>query len=293
MTLPEVNVLLATFNGEDYIGELLNSLASQVGVEVKLYVSDDGSTDRTLDLIDVHANKFKFVKLLEGPKLGPASNFLHLLQSAPGNFYSFADQDDIWFPEKLLRAVQGIGVVDYPCLFTSSIADFHGSIISRKPFMLPISIMRNNSQGCTMVFNSELRNLLLKLNREEIIMHDWAALLLAQIHGKVIFDNEPAIYYRIHANNFVGHPTKISKVYKFLKSLMFRKSKSMVLNQALEILKTDQNPKRSDPLVNWCNSVNAPIIYRLRYLFANKKTYLREISTFACAVQILMGKFRR
>ena len=292
MTLPEVSVLLATYNGEEYIEKFLDSLASQVGVEVNLFVSDDGSFDRTLEIIEAYEEKFKMVKLLEGPKLGPASNFMHLLQSAHGKFFSFADQDDIWFPEKLLRATQGIGTVDYPCLYTSSVADFHGSKISRKPFRFPISIMRNNSQGCTMVFNSELRNLFLNLNRKNLIMHDWSAILLAQIHGHVIFDDTPYVYYRLHQNNFVGHQTTFKKVYNYLKSLVLPKSKSAVLHQAIEVLKTKKNPALNDALLDWCNSVNSPIMSRLKYLIEHNEIYLRKVSTLACALQIIMGKFR-
>jgi glycosyltransferase involved in cell wall biosynthesis len=293
MSLPKVSVLLATFNGEKYIEEFLDSLADQVGVEVNLYVSDDGSTDRTLEIIETFINKFKTVKFLEGPKLGPSRNFLHLLQNAQGNFFSFADQDDIWLPEKLLQSVQAIDLVDCPCLFTSSVADFNGSRISRKPFRMPISIMRNNSQGCTMVFNSELRSLLLNLNAKNLIMHDWVALILAQIHGQVIFHEKPYVHYRLHQNNFVGHQTKFNKIYNYLKSLALPKSKSSVFNQALEIMKTIADPDQNDPLVSWCNSVNSSIVPRFKYLLAHRNVYLREVSTFACALQIIMGKFRR
>jgi len=293
MTLPKVSVLLATFNGEKYLEEFLDSLANQVGVEVNLYVSDDGSTDRTLEITETFINKFKTVKLLEGPKLGPSSNFLHLLQNAEGNFFSFADQDDIWLPEKLLRSVQAIDSVDHPCLFTSSVADFNGSQISRKPFRMPISIMRNNSQGCTMVFNSELRSLLLGLNGKNLIMHDWAALILAQVHGQVIFNEKPYVQYRIHQNNFIGHQAKFKKIYNYLKSLTWPKSKSLVFNQALEIMKTIPNADECDSLVRWCNSVNSSFTPRFKYLLEHKNVYLREVSTFACALQIILGKFRR
>lgn len=293
MTLPKVSVLLATFNGEKYIEEFLDSLANQVGVEVNLYVSDDGSTDRTLEIIETFINKFKTVKFLEGPKIGPSRNFLHLLQNARGNFFSFADQDDIWLPEKLLRSVQAIDSADHPCLFTSSVADFNGSRISRKPFRLPLSIMRNNSQGCTMVFNSELRSLLLNLNAKDLIMHDWVALILAQIHGQVIFDQNSYVHYRLHQNNFVGHQTKFNGIYNYLKSLALPKSKSSVFNQALEIMKTIANSDQNDPLVSWCNSVDSPFVSRFKYLLAHRNVYLRDVSTFACALQIIMGKFRR
>ena len=153
--------------------------------------------------------------------------------------------------------------------------------------------MRNNSQGCTMVFNSGLRSLLLNLNAKNLIMHDWAALILAQIHGRVIFSQKPDVYYRLHQNNFVGHQSKFERIYNYFKSLVLPKSKNLVFNQALEIMKTIANPDQKDPLVSWCNSVNSSFISRIKYLLAHANVYLREVSTFACALQIILGKFRR
>ena len=153
--------------------------------------------------------------------------------------------------------------------------------------------MRNNSQGCTMVFNSELRRLLLNLNGKNLILHDWAALMLAQVHGQVIFNEKPYVNYRLHQNNFIGHQTKFKRIYNYLKSLTLPKSKSLVFIQALEIMKTIPNPDQCDSLVRWCNSVNSSFTPRFKYLFANKNVYFREVSTFACALQIIMGKFSR
>ena len=117
--------------------------------------------------------------------------------------------------------------------------------------------------------------------------------MLAQIHGQVIFNEKPYVHYRLHQNNFVGHQTKFNKIYNYLKSLALPKSKSSVFNQAVEIMKTIANPDQNDPLISWCNSVNSSFVPRFKYLLAYRNVYLRQVSTFACALQIMMGKFRR
>jgi glycosyltransferase involved in cell wall biosynthesis len=292
MSQPEVSVLLATLNGEEFIEEFLESLVNQVGVEINLYISDDGSTDQTLDIIKTYKDRFKFLELIEGPKSGPSHNFFHLLEKANGKIFAFADQDDIWFPKKLERAIRRFKKINSPCLYTSSVMDFDGTKISRSPYGLPISIMRNNSQGCTMVFNLELRKLMLGLDRDKIVMHDWCALLMAQIHGQILFDDEPTIYYRLHQKNFVGHQSTPKRMLKYLQSLVFSQSKNLVMKQALEIMKTHGQPNQSVELREWCRSVNGPFISRLEYLFKHKKVFLRSIWSVACALQILMGKFR-
>lgn len=292
MTSPEISVLLATFNGADYIESFLDSLSAQKGVLINLYVSDDGSTDQTLKILDKYVHKFKSINKLSGPQLGPKTNFLYLLQNAQGRYFCFADQDDIWLPEKLLHAIERIGSVKSPRLFTSSVMDFHGYKISRQPYRLPLSAMRNNSQGCTMVFNLELRDLLLKLNQEKIVMHDWAAILLAQIHGQVIYDEKAYVYYRLHANNFIGHRRISTRLYKYLTSLVLPKSKESVINQAFEIKKTIMEPYQNSLFTSWCNSVNSSFVLRAQYLLSHKKIYFTGITNVACALQILMGKYR-
>jgi glycosyltransferase involved in cell wall biosynthesis len=103
--LPEVEVLLATFNGAPYLKEFLDSLTRQEGVKIHLRVSDDGSTDETLKIVRFYENEFESCLISKGPCDGPSSNFFSLIDKATFDFIALADQDDVWFPEHLINSV--------------------------------------------------------------------------------------------------------------------------------------------------------------------------------------------
>jgi glycosyltransferase involved in cell wall biosynthesis len=105
----EVCVLLSTYNGEAHLEAQLESLKTQNGVTVDLHVRDDGSTDRTCEILRRHAGLWPgLAGIVPNDNLGPARSFLALLRSAPDKFehYAFCDQDDVWMPDKLVRAIE-------------------------------------------------------------------------------------------------------------------------------------------------------------------------------------------
>ena len=202
--LIDVDVLLATYNGEKYLTEFLTSLSKQVGVKINLLVSDDGSNDSTIKIIEKFREKFQNVKVFNGPKKGPAANFIFLVNQAKGKYIALADQDDIWLDSKLIKGIADMEEASGPILQICSFETLNGRYVSGKPNSLPISVIRNRTQGCTMMFNRELLKILNKSKLSEIVMHDWAILLIAQSVGSVVYSCESRMKYRIHRNNFVG-----------------------------------------------------------------------------------------
>jgi len=103
----KVAILLATYNGSEYIREFLESLIAQTYADFKLIVRDDGSTDDTLEIIRSHSSGIKLDFIETNVRLGPAKSFFELLTQAPDDFdfYFFADQDDYWHKSKVERAV--------------------------------------------------------------------------------------------------------------------------------------------------------------------------------------------
>ena len=109
----KVCVLLAAYNGEKYIKEQLDSILSQVDVAIDIYISLDLSTDLSLDIINKYKNRHKNIYILDyGQRYGSAGqNFFRLLMDVDFsnyNYVSFADQDDIWLPNKLYHAIEMI-----------------------------------------------------------------------------------------------------------------------------------------------------------------------------------------
>ena len=211
----EVGVVLATFNGAKYIREQLDSLIDQSGVTINLYVSDDGSTDQTKQIISEYCEAFSKVTFLEGPRKGPAANFFFLLVHTTEKYVAFADQDDIWDSRHLVNSINDLSVFEgIPTLRFSATRQFsEGSktTIWPKNTKLPKLqqlLLQNPARGCSMVLNKDA---VLRINLYQpnfAVMHDWWILLQIFISGKVIYSSVPEVNYRLHNSNFMGIPKK-------------------------------------------------------------------------------------
>lgn len=113
MNLPRVSVLLSAYNGEKYIAEQIDSILCQIDVDIQLLIRDDGSIDNTPSICRDYAEKYKNVTFVQGSNIGVGRSFLELLRKADNSdYYSFADQDDVWFDDKLIRAISKIQEVN-------------------------------------------------------------------------------------------------------------------------------------------------------------------------------------
>lgn len=284
-SLPEVEVLLATYNGERYIKEFLESLSQQEGVTIHLSVSDDGSTDRTLEVIRSFQSNFKTIQILSGPKKGPAQNFLSLIKQAKAEIIALADQDDVWLPNHLYDSLHRIQSHsnDVAVLSICKVLEFAGSEDFRTPWpksnfeiIFPNILYENVGRGCTMVFNKKMASIVVQSDFEFAIMHDWWILLLASLYGEVSYTNEYEILYRIHPNNFIGNP------HKSVKSLFTNAIRNKLGRpRYLQMVSLDMQPlehlriyKRSRELSEWLNLVNSGFFKRI--LIFDKRFVLRS-----------------
>lgn len=209
-----ITVMMSTYNGEKYLREQIESILNQIGVNVNLVVRDDGSTDNTQKMLQEYASEGK-LKWYSGNNLRAAYSFMDLLKSVPKDeFYAFSDQDDVWDKKKLLAGINKLQeyseeeVVLYTCsvrVVSSDLTEI-GSLNSSIPVTTFVDgMIRNNSQGCTMVFGNALRNLLIKYNGKNLFMHDDLAVKVClAVGGTVYRDSEKYINYRQHGNNVIG-----------------------------------------------------------------------------------------
>ena len=226
---PIVAVLLPTYNSEKYIREQLDSILNQKKVNVALYVSDDGSTDKTLEIINSYFRKYpkNFKKLYNVKFREPCSNFYSLLFKVPKyKYYAMADQDDVWLEDKLSRAInflikgydlygsrvkavdENLNFVGYSPLFTKK-AKFQNALVQ--------GLFANN----TTVFNYEIIKLVRIKKINFITDISWLLYLLATFYGKkVYYDRIPKILYRQHSNNVHGISlswgSKLLRIWRFL-----------------------------------------------------------------------------
>lgn len=216
---PRVTILMCTFNGERFLSQQLDSITRQTYRNWDVVVSDDGSTDATLEILRQYSEVWGEGRLTvrQGPKRGFAANFMSLTCDAPARsgFYAWADQDDIWQDIKLevaLKSLQDLPM-NIPALYcarTELIGD-SGAMIGCSPlFARPASfanaLVQSIAGGNTMVFNGTAQALFRAAGAHlDIVSHDWwAYLLVTGAGGQIIYDSIPTILYRQHDANLIG-----------------------------------------------------------------------------------------
>lgn len=213
--MARVQVLLATCNGEAYLGALLGSVLAQRGVQVALLARDDASTDGTWALLQRYAAQDATIRAIRGKRLGPTRNFLTLLAAAPPDhaYYALCDQDDVWRPDKLARAVAHLCALpaDVPALYASRLLVTDAALTPlwlppplRRPLGLANALVETPLRGCTMVLNAALRARLVAVRPRWVCSHDWWLYLVAAALGTVVFDPAPTLLYRQHGANRRG-----------------------------------------------------------------------------------------
>ena len=199
-----ISVCMTTFNGQKYIKEQLESILCQLSPYDEVIVSDDDSTDNTIDVIK--ECKDSRIKIISGPRLGVVKNFEYAIQHASGDVIFLADQDDVWLSNKVevsLKHLQDNILVVSDCMVTNSELDImltsffnsHGS----RPGLWQ-NLIENHYMGCCIAFNRELLSTALPFPNS-IPMHDWWIGVVAECCGTVKFVDEKLILYRRHDSN--------------------------------------------------------------------------------------------
>ena len=224
----KVAVILSTYNGERFLREQLDSIINQTGVEVDLFVRDDGSADGTKDILTEYAQKNGNIHLDFAENVGVGNSFMNALYSVPDtyDYYAFADQDDIWQNDKLYNAavmIEESNAYLYASNQECTDKDMNSLGLrysdDDKINLLPFEIMQNNMlAGCTMVMSKEFVGILKDENRRptphilRLRMHDVWVAFVAALYGKLVYDKRSFIKYRQHESNVVGAKSK-GKLY--------------------------------------------------------------------------------
>ncbi|WP_431610999.1 glycosyltransferase [Chryseobacterium sp. 'Rf worker isolate 10'] len=237
--MKKVIVLMATYNGEKFVEEQIESIFSQKNVEVKLYVSDDNSKDNTVNVIKSRfSGQITNINVNSVGTGSAANNFLQQLgllrESDDFDYVSFADQDDIWDSHKLEKAIESLektGAKLYASNMTiwdnnTQITQLLKKDFEQKKFDY---LFEGGSAGCTYVLEREMVFKIQKIIRDldnsdwPSFSHDWLIYFLVRnMNEKVFIDSNSYINYRIHEQNVHGHMNKISlKMVKERTKLFF------------------------------------------------------------------------
>ena len=229
--MKHVLVIMATFNGAEYLEEQLNSIFSQKNVNVTLLVRDDGSEDRTIDILNKYKKEYD-LNWYSGKHLNVARGFLDLMDKAKDinfDYIAFSDQDDVWDLDKLSVAIEQLDTVpkDKPALYYCGqrLVDGKLNLIANHKLNAERSLLTrfvlSDFAGCTGVFNKTLLSAVTEYHPKYILMHDtWVLKVCAALGGNVIVDPEPHMSYRQHGNNSLGlgnsFKDNIKEVYRYI-----------------------------------------------------------------------------
>lgn len=242
-----ITILMATYNGEKYLKEQIESLLSQSHSDFVLYVSDDCSTDSTWEILESFKQRFpdKIFTSKNKTNLGAKDNFLRMMASTENEYVMLSDQDDVWLPKKVevtlakmkemestfgknmpLLVHTDLKVVDANlCEIHPSYRVFTSRSLGRKSFSMTLAM--NGVSGCTVMYNKRLSELLSK-PPDFCVMHDFWLQIVAASFGKIGYLDEPTILYRQHGANALGAKSVRSFKYKLGRLINHREVKNLI-----------------------------------------------------------------
>jgi glycosyltransferase involved in cell wall biosynthesis len=277
-----VAILMCTKNGAEFLGEQLKSIAGQIHANWILFASDDGSTDKTRDILERFSQDCpQRVIVRDGPGKGVCANFLSLAidPTIDADYFAFSDQDDIWHPDKLRRALNWLasvpeGVPGLYCGRTelmSSDGQREGlsPLFTRQP-AFENALVQSLAGGNTMVFNHATKALLECVGKRDVVLHDWWLYQLVSAAGGMIhYDPQPMIRYRQHRHNLIGSNkgwvARFIRIGTMLGGRVHGSNAKNIaaLNSIPENLITNQN---REILMLFAKATSASLLKRLVYL---------------------------
>jgi glycosyltransferase involved in cell wall biosynthesis len=221
---PLIDVVMATYNGDRFLSQQLDSIFSQSWRNIRVLVSDDGSSDGTLQILSQYAKQFPGQLLFEQNqiRLGPIGNFAALMKTSSAAYVAFCDQDDIWRPDKLARCMAPMLHIEAakggstPVLIytdmklTSSDGAIQSESHWKKAGVYPQGasfrnlLAQNLVTGCTMMANRALIDLAASMPVSRVVMHDYWLALIASAFGVLHPIQQQTVLYRQHDMNAVG-----------------------------------------------------------------------------------------
>lgn len=219
-----ISVCIATHNGERYIKKQLESIICQLDKNDEIIVSDDSSTDKTIDIIE-EFNDYRIKISKFNNFYNPTFNFENAIYNSKNDIIVLSDQDDIWMKNKV-EVIKRTFITEKCDLFLSDcvVIDENNNIIYKSYFnyiKAKIGFVRNLNKtpyiGCCMAFNNKIKNYALPFPKNTYI-HDWWLGLIGELMGKVVFCDEKLIYHVRHSTNASDTGTKsrnslIKKIY--------------------------------------------------------------------------------
>ena len=314
-----ITIIMAVYNGQEYIREQLESLKDQTYTEWRLVIRDDRSSDKTAEIVKKFSDEVEqevIFKVNEKPSGSAKNNFPLLINDAKESDYvMFCDQDDIWKKDKIeitfnkMKQAEERYGRDFPLLVHGDVEviDENGNINADSMFemshinadsKLPQILIQNHVTGCTMMCNKKLiAGISEYASSEYIIMHDYLAALYASVFGKIEVIKKPLLSYRQHSGNSVGAKNNNNPVYLLKRLANGRKSYKEAMetsrNQVKffveiyrEELAAEKYCKEYELMSGYASLGSRAKLYRIMFY---KKNHIWKNGTIRKIMQVIWG----
>jgi len=300
-----VAILLGARNGAKYLPAQLNSFRKQVFKNWSLWVSDDGSTDETREVVaNFIAQSCINGHLLSGPQQGFCANFMSLVVNPriQADYYAFSDQDDVWLDDKLMRATQWLQSIeaDIPAVYCSRtrLTDSTGVVNGFSPDYEKVpgfgnALLQNIASGNTMVFNHRARELLSKAAGAPMVVHDWSLYqIVTGCGGTVFYDRQPTVLYRQHNNNVIGNGmSPLRRLQNFIAAHGGRTAQWNDQNrQVLACVSENLTPEAKQSLATFSAIRDNSVLNRLRLMRRSGIYHQQWIGSLTTLTYVLLNK---
>ncbi|HFR3342538.1 TPA: glycosyltransferase family 2 protein [Streptococcus suis] len=303
-----VNILMSTYNGQEFLAEQIRSIQAQTFTDWMLLIRDDGSRDRTREIIADFAQQDSRIHLINPDStenLGVIKSFHALVKYQRADVYFFSDQDDVWLPDKLqvtLETAQAYPA-DQPLMVYTDLKVVNQDLQVMNESMirsqshhanteLVQELTENTVTGGTSMINHALAELWTVT--DDILMHDWYLALLATAFGKLVYVDQPTELYRQHAENVLGARTLSKRFKKWIRPhVLFSVYWDLIRNsqkQASHLLALPLAPTDRNLVEAFVTIMDKPMPERYRIL---KKYGLRKNKAFHTLVftSLILTKF--
>ncbi|HAX74228.1 MAG TPA: hypothetical protein DCY20_11960 [Firmicutes bacterium] len=222
-----VDILMATYNGEKYLVKQLDSLLAQTYSDFRLIICDDGSTDKTLDILKAYEQKDKRIKVLKNEiNLGYNRNFEKLISLSTANYFAICDQDDVWYDNQLQVLVHEMLRKDVDIVYgKSNYINEAGDQIKYREYVKPLKLTHSSQlfddnivPGRNMLVNHRLKEYILPFpNLSRQFIYDWYIALVALQNNGIVYCDEVINTYRVHQSSVTN-----TDIYQSVKGQPFR-----------------------------------------------------------------------
>ena len=304
----KVNILMSTYNGQQFLAEQIRSIQDQSYTDWTLFIRDDGSSDNTKEILKDFERQDSRIHLIDSDKsdnLGVIKSFHKLVNHDRADYYFFSDQDDVWLPNKLelsLKEAQNY-LADLPLMVYMDL-----KVVNQDLEIMTESMVKSQSHHANTELVQELtentvtggvamiNHALAEMWQEtdDILMHDWYLALLASAFGDLVYIDQPGELYRQHSDNVLGARTLSKRFKKWIRPhILFAVYWDLIKNsqkQARHLLQMPLSQSNRELIEAFVTIMDKPMFERFRIL---RKYGLRKNKAFHTLVftTLIVTKF--